>query len=63
MKQLNYKSVEVSGVDSRDYPDFVDAYIVYAEWEDGTSLSYDELDDLNENSPEIAQELAMESLI
>ena len=45
-KKVNVKSIEIDGVDRRDSPDFVDAYISYAEYEDGTELSDAELDEL-----------------
>lgn len=49
--------VEVDGVDSSDYPDFVDAYITSATI-DGRELSDQELDWLNDQHPEIAQQAA-----
>ncbi|MHA2183144.1 MAG: hypothetical protein ACXAAH_17125 [Promethearchaeota archaeon] len=33
-----------------DYPDFVDAFITYAECENGHPLTDDELDNLNEDA-------------
>jgi hypothetical protein len=42
-------NVEVDGIDTRDYPDFVDAYISYAEYEDGTPLTDMELEMLSED--------------
>ena len=42
---------EVDDVDTRDYPDFSDAFINYAEWLDtNTPLSLYELYQLNEES-------------
>jgi hypothetical protein len=41
MKLIN---VQLDGIDTRDYPDFVDAYICYAEHEDGTELTDEELE-------------------
>jgi len=38
--------VQVDGIDMRDYPDFVDAYISYAEYE-GEPLTEDELNNLS----------------
>ena len=43
LEGVNYGSIEIDGVDSNDYPDFVDAYVAYAEFEDGTPLSEEEL--------------------
>jgi hypothetical protein len=46
-KKVNFGSIEIDNIDQNDYPDFVDAYISYAEFEDGTELSDDELDALD----------------
>lgn len=43
-KTLNLSTLDVDGIDLYDYPDFVDAYVVYAEYMDGTVLTEDELD-------------------
>ena len=43
LEGVDYRSIEIDGVDSNDYPDFVDAYVAYAEFEDGTPLSEEEL--------------------
>lgn len=40
--------VEVSGINTRDYPDFVDAFVESATY-DGREMSDDELDALNED--------------
>ena len=65
VKKLNVKSCQVEAVDPKDYPDFCDAYIGYAEWEDGVELTDDELDALTDSQEgqEIIQELAFESLL
>ncbi len=42
--------IEIEGIDGSDYPDFCDAYISNATWEDtGEALTEEELDKLNEN--------------
>lgn len=42
---------EVEDVDTRDYPDFSDAFISYAEWLDtNTPLNDNELEQLNEET-------------
>ena len=46
MKAYN---LELDGIDTRDYPDFCDAFICYAEHEDGTPFTDEELDDLNDD--------------
>lgn len=52
----------VDGVDARDYPDFVDAYFAHGKI-GGRDLTYDELDYLTENYPEVVNEAAIESLL
>jgi hypothetical protein len=44
MKATN---IELEGIDTGDYPDFCDAFIAYAEHEDGTPFTEAELDVLN----------------
>lgn len=49
--KLDYKKisdVQVSGVDTKDYPDFVDAFIESASY-DGREMTDAELDAVNEN--------------
>ena len=58
-----YMNIELEGVDYADHPDYCDAYVVYAERADGTPLTEAELEKLNEDHPEIAQENAFESLL
>ena len=43
-KKINWRSLEFEDVDLRDYPDFSDAYVSYAEYEDGTALTDEELE-------------------
>ena len=38
----------LDGINPDDYPDYADVYIYYAEWKDGTPLTNEELDKLNE---------------
>jgi hypothetical protein len=57
------KNIGLDGVNPKDYPDFVDAFVDYAEHANGTPLTETELDYLNDNYPEVAQENAFESLI
>lgn len=52
-------NISVDGIDRRDHPDYVDAYISYAEWKQtGVPLTDAELYMLEEQHPEIAQEIA-----
>jgi hypothetical protein len=60
---IDYSSIEIDGVDSLDYPDFVDTYISYADWNDGIELTDEELEHLNnlEEFQILAQEKAREN--
>lgn len=65
MATLNGRKVidiEVDGVDSRDYPDFADAYFSYACYEDGTPLTDDELNKFTEDNGDLLYEKAYDSL-
>ena len=42
-------NVDVDGIDHRDYPDYCDAFISYAEY-DGVPMTDEQLDALNEHS-------------
>ena len=51
MKTMDYKkidNIEVDGIDTKDYPDFCDAYIVSADY-DGKPMTDEQLDELNED--------------
>ena len=50
MKNIDMRSLYFDGIDHRDAPDYSDAYICEASYEDGTDLTDDELDKLNEDS-------------
>ena len=43
-----YTNVKFEGIDHKDYPDYCDAYIVYAE-SNGVPLTDYELEDLNDS--------------
>jgi hypothetical protein len=48
---MDYKlidNVEVAGIDTKDYPDFCDAYIISADY-NGEEMSDEMLDELNQN--------------
>ena len=50
-KILNYDlidNIEVDGIDTNDYPDFCDAFIVSADY-DGQPMSEAQIDELNED--------------
>jgi hypothetical protein len=54
------ESVEVEGIDTRDYPDFCDAYISYAEI-NGREATEEELQELSDDS-QLVYELVWERL-
>ena len=55
--------LEIDGADSRDYPDFCDAYFNYACYEDGTRLTDDELNELTDLHGDVVSQMAFESFI
>lgn len=55
--------IEVDGIDTRDYPDFTDAFIASAVWKDTLKdLSDNELDDLNDNYGDFVYDKVQEHL-
>jgi hypothetical protein len=56
-KPVNVGSIEIDGIDMEDYPDFVDAYIAAAEYEDGTPLSEDELLQFQEENYDLVSQM------
>lgn len=58
-KEVDTNTIELDGIDMRDYPDFCDAYIISAEFKDGTSLTDEEIESIG---AENVQELVHESL-
>ena len=49
---VNTRTVKFEDIDPKDYPAFTDAYISYAEFDDGTPLTEDQLKWLKENEPD-----------
>ena len=48
---MDYKkiyNIEIDGIDTKDYPDFCDAYISSADY-DGVPMNDEQLDELNED--------------
>lgn len=54
-------SIEIDGIEPRDYPDFCDAFIFYAEFANGVELTSYELEQLEKQNPMLVNELAHES--
>jgi hypothetical protein len=57
MKDINIDSIEIEGIDLNDFPDFCDAFISYAETNDGRQLTISELDLLTETNSSLINEL------
>lgn len=48
-KNRTVVDIEIEDIDPRDYPDFCDAYVSHAVWEDtGVELTDEELNELND---------------
>ena len=56
-KPVHVGSIEIDGIDMNDYPDFVDAYIVAADFEDGTPLTDDEVQQFQDENYDLVGEL------
>ena len=54
-------NIEVDGVDTKDYPDFCDAYITNADYK-GVSMTDEQLDHLNENHGDFVYDAVMDHL-
>lgn len=54
------KNAEVDGVEGDDNPDFCDAFFSYAEYEDGTPLNDEELEQLGDENSEMVNQLAFD---
>ena len=55
-------NAELDGIDTRDYPDFADAFVCYAEHPDGTPLTEEELDTLNTDHGDVVHQLVWDYL-
>jgi hypothetical protein len=58
-RPVNY--YQIDGVDPRDYPDFCDAHFCYAEYDDGTPLTDDELELLTLENYDVISEMAFDN--
>ena len=62
IKISDVENLTVEGVDSKDYPDFCDAFFDYGEI-NGRELTDEELDKLTTEYGDVVNEMAFESLI
>ncbi len=61
-KYVDPKSLEIAGVDTKDYPDFCDAYFETGYFCDGTEMNDEQLEEFQDENPELVSEMAFESL-
>ena len=61
-KSVDMSSIEIDGIDTSDYPDFCDAYICNASFEDGTELDDSEMELLQEQLSDEMNEMVMNIL-
>lgn len=57
MEGVDIKSIKIEGIDTKDFPDFTDAYISYAEYDNGIKLTDEELEKYQEENQDIVNEL------
>lgn len=61
-KKVDVKSLEIGGIDMKDFPNFSDAYIVSGKFENGKPLSKKDIDYLNQEYYELISSLAYEQI-
>jgi len=61
-KLVDESSIEIDGVDTKDYPDFCDAFFSAAKFENGADLEESDLEELDLRYGELLNEMAHESL-
>lgn len=62
LSNLDHSTIELEQIDTEDYPDFVDAHILYGMWKDGTELTEAELDLINEEYRDYVYERVLDQL-
>jgi hypothetical protein len=55
--KVDLDTVEIDGIDTRDYPDFADAFFSYAEDHKGRELTDAEIDSLNDQHYGLTNEI------
>jgi hypothetical protein len=55
--KVDLSTVEIDGIDTRDYPDFADAFFSYAEDHKGRELTDAEIDSLNDQHYDLTNEI------
>lgn len=57
MKEINYSTLEVDNIDTKDYPDFCDAYFSAGEYVDGTPIEDNVLEELTEDGDLLSEHI------
>jgi len=60
--QIDIGSLEVDNANTRDYPDFADAYFSAGQWKDGRNLTDDELDILGSEQGDLLYNKAEDTI-
>jgi hypothetical protein len=63
-RAVDRRSINISGVERQDYPDFCDAYISEAQWaNEGTALNDEELEQLTQEQSQLVNDLSQQIFI
>ncbi len=57
-KKVNLDTIKVDGVYHWDFPKFCDAFVSFATFVDGSTLTPNELNQITDNNPELVNDLA-----
>ena len=60
---VDVASIEIEGIDGRDYPDFSDAFVSAANWGNGEPLSDDELNELQDQHSDLVYQIISDHAI
>lgn len=60
-KEIDINSIQIEDVQMFDYPDFVDAFIAFANYTDGTDLTIDECIELEYQEEGLVNQLIHEN--
>jgi hypothetical protein len=60
---VDVASIEIEGIDGRDYPDFSDAFVFKANWDNAEPLSEDELNELQDQHSDLIYRITSDRAI
>jgi gamma-glutamylcysteine synthetase len=52
-KEVDQNSFDIEGIDHSDYPDYVDAFLSYGQYADGTEMTDEELQAWQDDNPSL----------